>query len=174
MPLTFGQRVFKWVPLALLIVVLALGAAATRAEGGNAGGEQRGRPLLPAKSNAAWQEECSGCHIAYAPGLLGAASWRKIMSGLDQHFGVDASLPAASNTEITAFLTQHASQRWSAKTAPLRITESGWFRSAHNPREVNPAVFKRASIKSSSNCGACHSQADQGRFDERAIRIPAQ
>ena len=91
-------------PLALLIVVLALGAAATRAEGGNAGGEQRGRPLLPAKSNAAWQEECSGCHIAYAPGLLGAASWRKIMSGLDQHFGVDASLPAASNTEITAFL----------------------------------------------------------------------
>ena len=173
MSLNLANRAFKWMPLALLMGALALGAAATRAEGGNAGGELRGRPLLPAKPNATWQQECSGCHIAYAPGLLGAASWRKIMAGLDKHFGVDASLPAAAGNEITAFLTQHASQRWTASTAPLRISESGWFRSAHNPREVDPAVFKRASIKSPSNCGACHPQADQGRFDERAVRIPA-
>ena len=156
----------------LLFALLALVAAAAHADGNKYGGENRGKPVLPAQVNAKWQQECSGCHMAFPPGLLPAASWKKMMSGLDKHFGTDASLTPAETNEITNFLVKNESNRWSANTAPLRITESAWFKSKHNDREVSPAVWKRASVKSPANCMACHAGADKGNFDEHSVRIP--
>ena len=156
----------------LLFALMALMAAAAHADSNKYGGENRGKPVLPAQVNAKWQQECSGCHMAFPPGLLPAASWKKMMSGLDKHFGTDASLTPAETTEITNFLVKNESNRWSANTAPLRITESAWFKSKHNDREISPAVWKRASIKSPANCLACHAGADKGNFDEHSIRIP--
>ncbi len=161
---------FKWIPLALL-ALLVVAALTARAEG-KYSGEDRGRPVLPAQVNASWQQECAGCHLAFPPGLLPAASWRKLMSGLDKHFGVDASLTAAEAAGITDFLVKNASNRWSAATTPLRITESAWFKAKHNEREIAPAVWKRPAVGSASNCLACHAGADKGNFDERSIRIP--
>lgn len=135
-------------------------------------GEDRGKPVMPAQANATWQKECGGCHMAFPPGLLPAESWRKTMTGLNQHFGTDASLTPAETAEITAFLVKHASNRWRASTTPLRITESAWFKSKHDSREVPAAVWKRPSVKSPSNCLACHSGADQGDFEESRVRIP--
>jgi len=135
-------------------------------------GEDRGRPVMPSEINAKMQTECSGCHMAFPPGLLPAASWKKVMSGLDKHFGVDASLSPADTTEISNYMQKHGSNRWSANTAPLRITESDWFKSKHLSGEISPAVWKRESVKSSSNCSACHQAADKGDFNEHNIRIP--
>src|SRR5450830_1025939 len=135
-------------------------------------GEDRGKPVMPAHVNAKFQQECAGCHLAFPPGLLPAASWKKIMTGLDKHFGADASLTPAEVTDITDFLVKNASNRWTASTAPLRITESVWFKTKHDAREVAPAVWKRASIKSASNCIACHAGADKGNFNENSIKIP--
>ena len=135
-------------------------------------GEDRGKPVMPSQVNAKFQQECAGCHMAFPPGLLPAASWTRMMSGLDKHFGVDASITPAETTEITHFLTKNASNRWTASTAPLRITDSAWFKSKHNSREVAPEVWKRASIKSPSNCAACHAGADKGDFNEHTIKIP--
>jgi nitrate/TMAO reductase-like tetraheme cytochrome c subunit len=95
-----------------------------------------------------------------------------MMSGLDKHFGVDASLTPAEVTEITNFLTKNASNRWTASTAPARITDGAWFKSKHNSREIAPDVWKRASIKSPSNCVACHAGGEKGDFEERNIKIP--
>ncbi len=139
---------------------------------GKYGGEDRGRPVQPSQVNAKFQQECSACHIAYSPGLLPAESWRKVMAGLDKHFGTDASLTDQENKEITAFLVNHASNRWSASTAPLRITETAWFKRKHDGHEVSPEVWKRPSVKSPANCAACHPQADRGDFEEDNIRIP--
>jgi len=133
-------------------------------------GEERGRPVLPTHVNAKWQQECSGCHLAFPPGLLPAASWRKLMSGLDQHFGTNAALGEPDTVAITEFLVKNASNRWSANTAPLRITESHWYKSRHS--ELSTAIWKRASVKSHSNCAACHTGADKGVFDEHRVRIP--
>ena len=47
-------------------------------------------------ANEKWKTECGSCHLAYPPELLPASSWRRIMAGLDRHFGADASLDAAS------------------------------------------------------------------------------
>ena len=140
--------------------------------GGKYGGENRGRTLQPAKVNATWAKECSACHISYAPGLLPAESWRKLMSGLDKHFETDASLTAPENQGVTAFLVANASNRWTGTGAPLRITETQWFKSKHSTKEVAPAVWKRASVKSAANCQACHAGADKADFNEHSIKIP--
>jgi nitrate/TMAO reductase-like tetraheme cytochrome c subunit len=39
-------------------------------------------------------------------------------------------------------------------------------------RKVDAATWKRASIKSPANCGACHTQAAAGDYSERSITIP--
>lgn len=135
-------------------------------------GEDRGRPVMPSQGNAKWTAECGGCHMAFPPGLLPAASWKKIMTGLDKHFGTDASVAPADATEITTYLVTYASNRWTANTAPLRISESEWFHAKHRADEISPAIWKRESVKSPSNCMACHAAADRGDFDEHSIRIP--
>jgi hypothetical protein len=139
---------------------------------GKYGGEDRGKPLQPVQVNAKWKQECSTCHIAYSPGLLPAESWRKVMAGLDKHFGSDASLDAQEIKEITAFLVGHASNRWQAPTAPLRITESAWFKSKHDSHEIPPSVWKNPMVKSPANCEACHTKAESGSFNEHDVRMP--
>lgn len=173
----------------LAVALLAVGVTMSAAQGdddrderygwrlgeksaGKYGGENRGKPLQPAQTNAKFQRECSDCHIAYAPGLLPAESWRKIMAGLDKHFGSDASLDAQDNKEITAFLVNNASNRWSAQTAPLKITETAWFKRKHDGHKISPAVWKNPLVKSPANCAACHPRADRGDFNEHDIRLP--
>ncbi len=136
------------------------------------GGENRGKQVQPAQVNAKFKQECSACHIAYSPELLPAESWRKVMTGLDKHFGTDASLTDAERKEITTFLVNNSSKRWSAATAPLRITETSWFKSKHDTDEVPSSVWKSPQVKSPANCAACHTQAERGDFSERNIQMP--
>lgn len=134
--------------------------------------ENEGVSFGPAQINAKWQQECGSCHIAYPPGFLPAQSWSKVMSGLDKHFGADASLTPAETQEITNFLLKFASARWSGAASPLRITETAGFERKHSGDEVPAGVWKRPTVKSPSNCQACHTAADKGDFNERSIKIP--
>jgi hypothetical protein len=155
--------------LQTLFALLALCAPVAHAQA-KYSGEDRGRPVQPAQVNLKWQQECAGCHMAFQPALLPAASWRKMMTGLDKHFGADASLTPAETIEITAYLVRHASNRWTSATAPLRITEAMWFKSKH--REVSPSAWQHASVKSPANCMACHPGSDKGDFEESSVRVP--
>ncbi len=94
------------------------------------------------------------------------------MSGLDRHFGSDASLEARDTTEIGAFLEKHASKRKHESTATplLRITETRWFKREH--REVAEGVWNNPKVKSPANCVACHIQAESGDYRERNIKVP--
>lgn len=51
-----------------------------------------------------YKSECSGCHIAYPPALLPAASWRVMMGNLQDHFRENAELDAMTAKQITGFL----------------------------------------------------------------------
>jgi hypothetical protein len=122
-------------------------------------------------SNATWKAECSACHIAYPPALLPASSWKSLMGSLDKHFDTDASLDAKQTAEILDFLEKNAApeSNKSASDKPnLRITETAWFKHEHD--EVPAITWKK--LKSPSNCLACHTQADQGNFDEHAVQLP--
>jgi hypothetical protein len=122
--------------------------------------------------NAKHQQECSSCHVAYPPGLLPAASWERIMGGLNKHFGTDASLDAASTAEIGAWLKAHAGGSGRATQEPPqdRISKAVWFVRQHD--EVSANTWKRASIGSPSNCSACHAEAAKGNFNEHQVHIP--
>jgi mono/diheme cytochrome c family protein len=135
------------------------------------GGEGMAGGLLTA-TNATFQTECSACHMAYPPGMLPAASWTAMMGTLDKHFGSDASMDKATVAEILPFLEQNAASERNVTTDKpvLRITETAWFTRQHD--EISASTWKRASIKSASNCMACHTGADKGNFDEDSVRIP--
>jgi hypothetical protein len=117
----------------------------------------------------AYAAECGACHVAYAPRLLPAASWARLMGGLDQHYGSDASLDPALRDDIARWLAAHASTRKSPPPED-RITRSTWFRHEHD--EIRDEVWARPAVGGPGQCNACHRQADQGGFRERDIRIP--
>ena len=124
--------------------------------------------------NAKFQQECASCHTPYAPGLLPAASWQRIMGNLGKHFGTDASLDAASTREIGQWLQAHAGSYRRANEEPSqdRITQSAWFKRQHRPGEVPADAWKRPAVGSPANCGACHGNAAKGNFNEHEVRIP--
>jgi Dihaem cytochrome c len=126
----------------------------------------------PLAKNALWQTECGACHVAFPPRLLPAESWRAVMSGLDKHFGSNASLDAASAREIGAFLDKNAGSRGRETSGKplLRITETRWFKREHD--EVSDRSWKNPKVKSAANCAACHIQAESGNYSEHNIRIP--
>ena len=132
-----------------------------------------GKMAMPADAPASYEAECASCHMAYPPALLSQQSWKNVMSGLSKHFGTDASLDPKTQTELTNWLVKNATTRQKySETAPEnRITKTSWFIRKHD--EVRADVWKRASIKSPANCGACHIDAAKGIFSENNIKIPA-
>lgn len=170
----------KW--MQFLILVGSISATGSLLASGGMGGEEDGRRKLPVVSNAKWKAECSSCHMAYHPGLLPERSWKKMMAGLDKHFGENAALDPPTRAEIEQFLisnsadrvdnrrSQRITQSIAANEAPLRISETAYFKGKHD--EISAATFKRKSIGSASNCIACHKGAEQGNFSESLVRIP--
>ena len=131
----------------LLLAALVALAPAAMAEG-----------RLSVPQNERWKAECGSCHVAYPPQLLPAQSWQRLMSGLERHFGADASLDAAAAAEIGDFLRRHSGtgKRIRGASESLRITQSAWFVREH--RKVSP--------KNAASCESCHAHAAQGDFHE--------
>jgi nitrate/TMAO reductase-like tetraheme cytochrome c subunit len=128
---------------------------------------------MPPDAPKSFDAECASCHMAYPPGLLGQKNWQSIMSGLDKHFGTDASLDAKTQAEISHWLIKNAATRekYAAFAPENRITKAAWFIRKHD--EVGVDVWKRAGVKSPANCSACHADAAKGDFEEDRVRIPA-
>ena len=149
-------------PLVAAWLTLLL-AAAAQADSGR---------QMPLDVPKAYTQECGACHTAYPPGLLPARSWRRVMDGLLRHYGTDASLDAKTVQQLDTWLQAHAGTYKRVAEAPPqdRITRSAWFERKH--RQVEPAVWQLPSVKSAANCAACHGDADSGRFDDDALRLP--
>lgn len=130
------------------------------------------RALLPADTPPVYRQECGACHLAYPPALLPATSWQRVMSGLAQHHGSDATLAAADQERIARWPQAQAGTSRRVREVPPedRITRSSWFLREH--RKVEAAVWKHSAVGSPANCAACHAGAERGRFDEHALRVP--
>jgi hypothetical protein len=128
---------------------------------------------MPADMPKSYDSECASCHMAYPPGLLSENSWKNVMNGLSKHFGTDASIDEKDNKEITNWLKSNAAtrQKYSEIAPDNRITKTSWFIRKHD--EIKADVWKRPSIKSAANCGACHTGAADGVFSEKNIKVPA-
>ncbi len=150
--------------IAQLVLTLSLSISLV----GLARADEDAGPATRVALHPRYQQECSSCHLAYPPRLLPAPSWQRLINNLPHHFGTDASLDATTTRQLSEWLTSHAGYR--AAPPQDRITRSPWF--VHEHDEVGASTWQRASIKSPSNCAACHTRAEQGDFNERYIRIP--
>ena len=180
----------KWIHLLVLITsisfagnLLASGGFSSElsSDEGAVGGKGHGSSM-PEVTNAKWKTECGGCHMVYHPGLLPERSWNKVMTGLDKHFGENASLDTATHDEIAQFLTANSADKQTnrrsirinqsikANATPIRISETRYFMAKHD--EISANTFKRKSIISASNCIACHKDAEKGDFSESQVKIP--
>jgi hypothetical protein len=134
-------------------------------------------------ANETYKEECGSCHLAFLPGFLPARSWKKLMAGLEDHFGENASLDEDVTKTLTAFLVKHAadtkeSTRRSKKIArqipkgeaPLRITETAFWARKHF--SVKDWVWKREKVATKAKCEACHRDADKGLYSEYDVDVP--
>ena len=148
-------------PLAIGLVTLAFSALVlARAQAGD-------RHFFAPVADPVVKEECGSCHLAFAPSMLPARSWQRMMGELDNHFGDNASLDAATAEKITSYLVANAGdaggQRYS-RAAPQRITELPKWVSEH--RKVPDWEWRHKEVRTKANCVACHTAAEQGSYDE--------
>jgi cytochrome b len=130
-----------------------------------------------------WRDECGSCHAVFYPSLLPTRSWEKMMAEQDKHFGTDLGLDAATVQSVLKFLTDNSGdkhlteagfkiERSVPKNAtPLRITETPYWVKKHH--EIAPSDWANPLVKSKNNCAACHTDADNGSFEDGAMQIPA-
>lgn len=159
-----GGRRALWLSVGMLVVgAVIIGRA--QAGGGH---------YYPPVDDPVVKEECGSCHMAYAPAMLPARSWTRMMGELKQHFGDDASVAPATAERIRRYLESHAGdapgqargERWlravAADAAPQRITElPKWVR---EHRKVSQREWRDA--RSKANCTACHTDAERGVYED--------
>ncbi len=132
-------------------------------------------------NNETYEEECGACHFPYQPELLPSGSWKKIMAGLEDHFGEEIEIDTESINVISGYLISNSAEKSSAKRAvkivrslrgrtPIRISEIPYIIAKHD--EVDPKIFNRESIGSLANCTACHTTAEKGIYDDDDVKIP--
>jgi len=133
--------------------------------------------------NELWKDECAtSCHGAFYPTLLPAESWKRIISGLEDHFDDDASLDEMETAEIEKFLLNASAERSDSEASkkilasmhigsvPIRITETPYWKKKHG--YIKEDVYRREAVVSRSNCIACHPGSDNGSFEDNDISIP--
>lgn len=132
--------------------------------------------------NKSWRDECGSCHAVFYPALLPARSWQKMMAEQDRHFGSDLGLDTTTTAEMLKFMVDNSGDKHLTEAAfkieqsvptdqtPLRITETPYWLKKH--REIAAADWANPLVLSKSNCAACHSDADDGTFEDGAMQIP--
>lgn len=156
----------------IVLGMLVLGFSAIVLGRAQAGGSH----YFPPVANAVVKEECGSCHLPFAPSMLPASSWTRMMANLKDHFGDDASVDPKLAAEITDYLVANAGdqggQRYGAKllrdvsasNAPLRITELPKWTREH--RKVPDWEWKHKDVRTRANCAACHTQAELGYYND--------
>jgi len=141
-----------------------------------------GHDVAPADF-APYQEECGGCHMTYPPGLLPADAWQRVFDNLDNHYGDNAELPSQQAELIRGYVLQHAAdsggsmrtRSFAAQAFPateeVRISGTDYFKRKHHELPAR-MVTGNPEVGSFSNCQACHTQAEQGSFNEHQVHIP--
>jgi hypothetical protein len=140
------------------------------------------RPFPPVTDEAV-RSECSDCHTTYQPQMLPQRSWRKLMSGLADHFGEELSLDPETTQQVLRYLLDNAADVSTQKQArkflrglrsgdtPIRITDTPRWKKKHH--ELPESVWSDPRIAFKGECQACHTEAKRGLYDDDdGLRVP--
>ncbi len=139
-------------------------------------------PIEYSKIEPDFVEECASCHTLYPPFLLPTENWKVLMSGLESHFGDDASIDEELSISIENFLTTNSADSSTKEAAVyikhslknkkdiIAITDTAYWKKKH--KEIPKSVFESKRVKSASNCKACHKNIENGLIEDFEIEIP--
>lgn len=98
-------------PLSLALLAVAFSALVLgRAQAG-------GSHYFPPVADPVVKEECGSCHLAFAPSMLPASSWQRMMGDLKNHFGDDATIDPEIAAKIADYLAGNAADTVAGATA---------------------------------------------------------
>jgi len=187
------KKRLKWIGILGMLSVFILGGLIEvsadeyrhrerkRRSGRDDSAKKIGSKQLQPVTSPAYKEACEGCHFAYQPELLPTASWTKLLSGFDDHFGQPLDIDSETLATLTDYLGGNGADKSSSRQAtkimkslgggvPMRITDVPYIRGQHH--KISSDVFSRKSIGSLSNCSACHRTAENGVYDDDFVEIP--
>jgi len=130
---------------------------------------------VPIPAFTPYTQQCTVCHAAYPPGMLPAASWKKMLDDMPQHFTGQVMINIDTQNEISQWLQTHAgSFALVAEEPPQnRITQSLWWQKIHlNNSKLPAAVWRKPSVSKGASCVACHQTAAKGEFNAKAVQVP--
>ncbi len=117
-----------------------------------------------------YHAECSTCHVAYPPRLLGVDGWREIFGDLHHHFGVDLDLRAEVARHLADYTAAQAGPLRLEPNTPPRLTLTHWFVTTH--RAVHELTTADHGALRAPNCPTCHRRADYGDYTDGSLRVP--
>lgn len=130
--------------------------------------------IFPPVMDAETRGYCGSCHMAFQPAMLPTASWRLLMSSLDDHFNEKVIIKADRLKHITKYHLANAADSKAAGKAgqialnglrkdasPLRITDTPYFKTEHNFLENR---ILGDWVGSAANCPVCHVGAWVGDY----------
>ena len=158
MPSVFGNN--------LHIVVLLLVLASTACK--------EPQILFPPVMDTQTRGYCGTCHMAFQPSMLPAASWRLMMTDLDDHFEEKVVLKPAAIKHISNYMVANAGDSKASGEAGRvalqglnnnatlqRITAAPYFKKEH--RFLENRILEEW-VGSVANCPACHVGAWVGDY----------
>lgn len=132
--------------------------------------------IFPPVMDAQTRGYCGSCHMAFQASMLPAASWRRMMKELDDHFKEKIELKPAVSKHITEYLVANAGDSKAAGEAGRmalkglsqnstmqRITNTPYFIDEH--RFLKNRILEEW-VDSVANCTACHVGAWVGDYKE--------
>ena len=138
------------------------------------------------EKHSIYHNECGGatgkCHKTYPPYILPKKSWKKIISSLDNHRGIEiteANITASQQKSILKFLCDNSAESSTREASvkmmnslgrrrPKAITKTPYWRETH--KNIPRAVYKTKEVKDKSNCFACHKDFEYGNLDDMNIK----
>jgi cytochrome b len=128
--------------------------------------------------------DCGNCHTPYPPYLFPERSWKRLMDGLNDHFNeriTEHNVSMGARASIRKYLYANSAEHSSREAAykmlqsmgehsPISSSKVMYWRELH--KNIPNSVFRRPSIKSKTNCKACHAYFEYGVLDDAYIYIP--
>ena len=141
------------------------------------------KPKLKRVDNVVYMDECGSCHLAYQPEWLPKRSWKKLMSGLKDHFGEEIELSATRIKILNRYVLKNSADRSKAARSkmvmkslgadetPLRIMDIPYIKQKH--QKISADVIAQKSVRSLANCESCHISAHGGMYIPKHINVPS-